>query len=511
MSISAIATKELSAIGQRRWVYFVRPAYVVCFALVVAAMAHTRPGSDLALVGRRLFSMLVHGQLVLAAILCSTAASSSITSERETGALSLLFVSPLRPWQIVVGKVVACAIAVGLTVLSTLPLLALTTLYGGVSLWQVITASGCLVAAPVVGSSIGVFFSSKCKSENGAAAATFASLVVWMWVLPALAPSGMPWRIVSLSSPWFCFGHAMTVGPSNPMAPVLCVSAAVLIAGLCSLAASRAAARVRDLAPRPVRLPRKKRSSGPIWGCSRFSWEVSGLGAIPGAAGLIRRHTLIGGLLALGAFATIILWSAFGCATASPYVGRRAHVEAWLIACLGTVSVILVITAAHVLMSCSGHFIRLRSNGSLPLILATPLSNSRVVFAPLVGHVALIVPGALATAVLSLPARAISANWTASGWLIGAAWTALHTIHALAWATFALQCVLTASASYKSRLAAMMSAFLLVLLMLWGTAIVLATRPTLAGTLLSLLIAIGGTLVQLKYVAAKLRSGRDPT
>ena len=510
MSISAIATKELSAIGQRRWMYFIRTGYVVCLALAVALVSQTRQWSDLASTGRRLFSMLVHAQLMLTAILCSTAASSSMSGERETGALPLLIVSTLRPWQIVVGKAVACAAAVGITVLSTLPLLALTTLYGGVSLWQVLTASGCLVAAFVAGSSIGVFFSAKCKTESGAAAATFVSLVVWMWVLPGLLPLGALRDTVSLSNPWSCFGRTLAIGPGGALAPLLCLPAAALIAGLCLLAASRSVSRIKDSAPTSSRPPRKKQPSRPVWGCSRLFWEISGLGAIPRASGLIRSQTLLGGMLVLGTVAVALLRSVSGDASARS-LARRGHAEAWLTLCLGIVSLILLIAAVQALISCAGHFIRLRSNGTLPLVLVTPLSDRRVVLAPLVGHLALIIPGALALALLSLPARAMTENWTISGWLIRTAWTALRTVHALAWTTFALQCALTASVSYKSQLAAVLSTLLLVWLTWCTVGIVLATGPTLLAMAVSLVIAAVGILIQLKYVATKLRSARGPT
>ena len=134
--IPNIVAKDLSAIGRREWMYVVRAGYVVALGLAAWSVADEGRPVAWASTGRSLFVMLVGAQFILTSVLCSALAGESIAGERE--AHMLLMVATVRPLHIVVGKALACIAVAGVTVAAPLPLLMMTTLYGGVSLGQVL-------------------------------------------------------------------------------------------------------------------------------------------------------------------------------------------------------------------------------------------------------------------------------------------------------------------------------------------------------------------------------------
>jgi len=114
----------------------------------------------------------------ITAILTATA----IVRERERGTIEQLIVTPIRPWELVVGKVVPYVI---LALIDTLEVLAIGHWWFGVpvrgDLWLILGCSGLLLLS---GLGIGLFASTIANTQQE------AMLTVWMTLLPSIFLSG---------------------------------------------------------------------------------------------------------------------------------------------------------------------------------------------------------------------------------------------------------------------------------------------------------------------------------
>jgi len=127
-------------------------------------------------------------------IISSLMTAISLAREKETGTLEALLVSPLRPWQIVVGKV---APYVGIGFVSVLLILAEARLVFGVPLrgsFTLLLAEGLLFI--LVSLSLGILISSRTASQR---VAMLGALVGTM--LPNLLLSGFIFPLESMPTP----------------------------------------------------------------------------------------------------------------------------------------------------------------------------------------------------------------------------------------------------------------------------------------------------------------------
>jgi ABC-2 type transport system permease protein len=140
-------------------------------------------------------------------IISSLMTAISLTREKETGTMEALLVSPLRPWQIVVGKVtpyLAVGFLVTVAVIVEARLVFAVPLRGSVAL---LLAEGLLFI--LVSLSLGILISARTSSQR---VAMLAALVGTM--LPTMLLSGfifpiesmpLPLRLIALAVParWF--------------------------------------------------------------------------------------------------------------------------------------------------------------------------------------------------------------------------------------------------------------------------------------------------------------------
>jgi len=108
--------------------------------------------------------------------------ATAIVRERERGTIEQLIVTPIRPWELVVGKVLPYVI---LAFVDTLEVLAIGHWWFGVpvrgALWLILTCSGLLLLS---GLGIGLFASTIANTQQE------AMLTVWMTLLPSIFLSG---------------------------------------------------------------------------------------------------------------------------------------------------------------------------------------------------------------------------------------------------------------------------------------------------------------------------------
>src|SRR5438270_639296 len=98
-------------------------------------------------VAQRLFNIFFLGQFFLVALMAPTFATGSITGEKEQKTYELLLASPLRPGTILVGKLLSSLSYLVILIVSSLPLMILCYLLGGLLLSEITVSYLVLILA----------------------------------------------------------------------------------------------------------------------------------------------------------------------------------------------------------------------------------------------------------------------------------------------------------------------------------------------------------------------------
>ena len=109
-----------------------------------------------------------------------TAGTISLEKERQT--LDVLLTTRMTPWEIVKGKYLSVMVLIGLIVFSTLPMLSIVFIYGGISIFGVLIVLIELILLAAFIASIGVFFSALTKSTVVAVILSYVAIFAYMTV-----------------------------------------------------------------------------------------------------------------------------------------------------------------------------------------------------------------------------------------------------------------------------------------------------------------------------------------
>ncbi len=145
-----VLTRELLVNLRSPRAFVLQLAYVVFLGAVVyfywppeaGGTSQVGPGK-----ARRLFDLFFLGQFFLVALVAPTFAAGSITGEKERKTYEMLLASPLRPTTILIGKLLSSLSFLVILILSSLPLMILCFLLGGILLSEIARAYLVLVLA----------------------------------------------------------------------------------------------------------------------------------------------------------------------------------------------------------------------------------------------------------------------------------------------------------------------------------------------------------------------------
>ena len=329
--------------------------------------------------------------------------SDCLSEEKREGTLGFLFLTDLRGYDVVGGKLLATSLRCFYGLLAIMPILGVTLLMGGVTGAQFWKTALALFNALFCSLAAGMFISSISRDPQKAMAATFLFLLLWIfaglipdWISGMIAKRGFiaQW---SLTSPLFVFTSANAWG-RNPFWMALGVTQLI---GWTLLALAS------------VTLPRswqekRKRTGGAI-GTWSYAWRYGGDG---------RRKRLRDKLLERGP----VLWLA--CRE------RWQSVGLWILAALSASVFLLLLlldvpqgawmgwrfigwifTAAIYLWMASQagrFFIEARRSGLIELILATPLKTRDMVAGQWRALARMFLPPIAVVALVDLAAQAFS-------------------------------------------------------------------------------------------------------
>jgi ABC-type transport system involved in multi-copper enzyme maturation permease subunit len=372
-----IVERELRVAARKRSTFWVRVAAALV-ALVIGSgfLALSAVGYWLGpfSLGKALFGALTWLSLAVALSAGLFFTSDCLSEEKREGTIGLLFLTDLRGYDVVLGKLLATSLRGACALLAVFPVLALTLLMGGVSgaqFWQTVLA---LVNALMISLAAGLLASALSRDSQKAQVAT----LLWLVVLVGGGPAGdgiyavahqrgfIP--VLSLASPGFLFLEAGAWGQTS-FWPGLLANQAVawtLFGAACLLlphawqerGAKRATGESRWAyavrfggGRRRARLRRRLLDPNPaLWLACRERWQALVMWALMlGVVG-----TFVGVLLSDDAALLWTMWSFL-----ATVIGL-----AWYLA---------------VASQAARFFVEARRNGLIELLLATPLTATQVV------------------------------------------------------------------------------------------------------------------------------------
>jgi ABC-type transport system involved in multi-copper enzyme maturation permease subunit len=192
--------------------YWVLLVYVLLLTLVVASTyltwyVQTSTGGvsqqAASRTGRTLFQLLFAFQAGLVALIAPAITAGAVTIEREQQTYQMLATCGLKPRHIIWGKLMAAVAFVALLLTSSLPLVSLSFLLGGVSPGEVFGTYLSLALSAFVFGSIGILCSSSIRSTAAATVATYAAVILLfvVTVIFGANPGGeLPFRSVNAAT-----------------------------------------------------------------------------------------------------------------------------------------------------------------------------------------------------------------------------------------------------------------------------------------------------------------------
>ncbi len=185
MSFLPIVERELRVASRQRGTYYSRlggvASSLVFAGIMMISMQHQRPSETSA----ALFTTLSTLSFIFCLVAGARFTADCVSEEKREGTLGLLFLTDLKGFDVVLGKLAACSIPAFYGLLAMAPVLTVPLLLGGVRGSEVFRAVLVLVTTLLFSLSVGVFCSALSRRPRSSMAlTTFAILAV---------TGGIPW------------------------------------------------------------------------------------------------------------------------------------------------------------------------------------------------------------------------------------------------------------------------------------------------------------------------------
>jgi ABC-type transport system involved in multi-copper enzyme maturation permease subunit len=199
MTFLPIVERELRERARWRSTYWVRG--IVAFlatgiaGFVLMFMSTAAPGS----IGHGMMETLAWLAFPFVVLEGLRNTADSLSAEKREGTLGLLFLTDLKGYDVVLGKFFASSLTSFYALLAMVPALAVPVLLGGVTgaeFWRLVLA---LINALFFSLTTGTFVSSISRDERRAWSSTFALILSFVVLLPALAANLHAPRLAALS------------------------------------------------------------------------------------------------------------------------------------------------------------------------------------------------------------------------------------------------------------------------------------------------------------------------
>jgi len=202
--------KELRVASRRRRAYTLRCAYVLllaAFIIMIWALrvdfhrAGAMSRAQMAVAAKEITLSIVWFQFLAAPLVTVILLSTAISDEVYGRTLCVLMTTPLSSRQVVLNKLSGRLVQILLLVATSLPLLALVRVLGGIP-WDYLIFSLLVTAATIIFvGSISLFFSALCRQA-------YVVMIVSIVTIVALFTLG-PWLAIALRPGWISRGDAL--------------------------------------------------------------------------------------------------------------------------------------------------------------------------------------------------------------------------------------------------------------------------------------------------------------
>ena len=188
-----LLVKELRSRMRGARAYWILFAYLTVLGIaLVLTYANWRWRAEVEggafVIGRKFFETLFFVQVGLVCLIAPGLTAGTITVEKEQRSYDLLAVTPMKARSIIIGKLISAISFSVLLVTSSLPLVSVCFLLGGVSPGEVFFAYVVLLLAAFMYGSIGMMWSAVSRNTSTATVATYLTVaIVFLGTLPLLA------------------------------------------------------------------------------------------------------------------------------------------------------------------------------------------------------------------------------------------------------------------------------------------------------------------------------------
>jgi len=180
-----IVARELRVASRRRATYWVRSSAALAVIVLGTWFFLMLRGQPPQTVAQVLFGLLT-GAAVLYCLLSGVRATADcLSQEKREGTLGLLFLTDLKGYDVVLGKLAATSLNALYGVLAVVPMLAVPLLMGGVTPGEFGRMAVVALNALFFSLSAGICVSSLSRSARPAAGATFLLILLFTALLPA--------------------------------------------------------------------------------------------------------------------------------------------------------------------------------------------------------------------------------------------------------------------------------------------------------------------------------------
>lgn len=187
MMLLPIADRELRTAARKPSTYWGRvSAGGIALLVSIYAIWMTQQAGGGPMAG--IFLLKFTSYVVLALCLYSGIGRTcdSLSSEKREDTLGLLFLTHLKGYDVVLGKLAAASLRSLFLLIGLLPILSIPVLFGGVSGYALLRLSLCLVNTLFLALSVGLFISSLVRAQRAALTGAGVTMVVLAAIFPVL-------------------------------------------------------------------------------------------------------------------------------------------------------------------------------------------------------------------------------------------------------------------------------------------------------------------------------------
>jgi hypothetical protein len=185
MTFLPIVSRELRIASRRRGTYWLRSLaalVVIISGAWLFLMLQRQPGRELAMF---LFCTLTGGAVLFALLSGVRSTADCLSEEKREGTLGLLFLTDLKGYDVVLGKLAATSLNAFYGILAIVPMLAIPLLLGGITLWEFGRMALVAVNTLFFSLAVGIGVSACSRSAQRAMVTTLLLILIAAALFPA--------------------------------------------------------------------------------------------------------------------------------------------------------------------------------------------------------------------------------------------------------------------------------------------------------------------------------------